>query len=384
MQLHKSKRAIIIGAGIGGITTAIALQQVGIEVAVFERARETQEVGSGLPLWTNALRALQRLGLSDIVEALGQPVTAGSVTDWRGNVLADVSMEELLKRLGTINMVVYRAHLLSALLMIAGTEHVYLGATCVGYTQDATGVSAHFADGKVARGDLLIGADGVHSLVRTQLFGATKPRYSGYTCWRGIAQTTRTNIETWAWGKGCQFGITSMSDERAYWFAQRHTPEGERDAPCGRKSEVYNLFQDWHEPIPEIIAATEEAAILRNDVYEGQYLPHWSRGRVTLLGDAAHTMTPNLGQGACIAIEDAVELATCLATERDTIAALHLYEERRVKRANAIARLAGLLGKGVQLENPLASALRNAVIKKVSSRLLLQQLMWILDYSPSC
>ena len=130
--------------------------------------------------------------------------------------------------------------------------------------------------------------------------------------------------------------------------------------------------------------ATEEASILRNDVYEGQFLSHWSRGCVTLLGDAVHTMTPNLGQGACIAIEDAVELATCLATERDTIEALHLYEQRRVKRANTIARLAGLLGRGVQLENPLASALRNAVIKKVSSRLLLHQLMWILDYFPSC
>ncbi len=384
MQPHKSKRAIIIGGGIGGITTAIALQQVGIEVAVFERAKEMQEVGSGLPIWTNALRALQKLGVADIVEALGQPVTAGSVTDWRGNVLADVSAKELLEKLGTINMVVHRANLLSALLAVAGPEHVYLGATCIGCTQDARGVSAHFADGKEARGDLLIGADGVHSRIRTQLFGATKPRYCGYTCWRGIAHTTRTDIETWAWGKGCQFGITPMSENRAYWFAQRYAPEGEQDAPCGRKSQVYTLFRDWHEPIPEIIAATEEATILRNDVYEGQYLPHWSRGRVTLLGDAAHTMTPNLGQGACIAIEDAVELTTCLSIENDIMAALRLYEKRRIRRANAIARLAGFLGKAVQLENPTASALRNVVLQKVPSHLLLQQLMWILDYFPSC
>lgn len=380
MQPQIAKRAIIIGGGIGGITTAIALKRVGIDAMVFEQAHVIREVGSALPLWSNALNALHKLDLTHIVEALGQSVSARSVTNWRGEVLADVSTEELLTTLGTINMVVHRAELLSALLSVLGTENVYLGATCQGFTQDATHVFAHFTDGKVVQGDVLIGADGLHSCIRTQLFGATKPRYSGYTCWRGIASTQRTDVETWAWGKGYQFGITPMSKNRAYWFAQRYAPEGERDRPTGRKNEVFDLFHDWHDPIPEIIAATEESAILRNDVYEGHLLRHWSRGRATLLGDAAHTMTPNLGQGACIAIEDAVTLASCLGTTTDVVTALRIYETQRIKRANTIARMAGIIGRAVQLQNPLVSTLRNELLKKVPSRMVIQQLLWILAY----
>ncbi len=380
MQLDTGRRAIIIGGGIGGITTALALRRVGIDVAVFERAEELREVGSGLPLWTNALHAFHKLGLTNVVEPLGQPVTRGCITNWRGEKLVDVNTEELLARRGTISMVVHRAELLSALLAALGTENVFLGMTCIDCTQDETGVSAYFADGKVARGDLLIGADGMHSIIRAQLFGTMKPRYAGYTCWRGVAHTTRTAIETWAWGKDSQFGITPMSNERAYWFAQRDTIEGEREKLGGRKREVLNLFGDWHDPIPEIIEATEETSLLRNDVYEGPLLSHWSRGRVTLLGDAAHTMTPNLGQGACIAIEDAVTLADCLTTETDVVAGLRMYEKLRVTRANTIVRLAGFIGRAVQLENPLVSRLRNAALKKIPSRVPLQQLMWILDY----
>ena len=380
MQFHTRRRAIIIGGGIGGITTALALRQAGLDVAVFERAEELREVGSGLPLWANALQAFHTLGLTNVIEPLGQPVTRGSITHWRGDMLVNVSTEELLKTHRTVNMVVHRAELLSALLNALGTENVYLGMTCLGCTQDETGISAYFADGKVARGDLLVGADGLHSTIRSQLFGATKPRYAGYACWRGIAHTTRKDIETWAWGKNAQFGITPMSNGRSYWFAQRNVPEGEQEKRIGSKREILDLFGDWHDPIPEIIEATEETSLLRHDVYEGPLLSRWSRGRVTLLGDAAHTMTPNLGQGACIAIEDAVVLADCLKTETDVVAGLHLYEKRRVTRANTIARLAGLIGQAVQLENPLVATLRNTVLKKIPSRVPLQQLMWILDY----
>lgn len=380
MQSHTGRRAIVIGGGIGGMTTAIALQQAGMNVMVFEQADAVREVGSGLPLWSNALRALHQLGLSNMIETLGQSVTARCVTNWNGDVLVDVSTEALLKELGTVNIVVHRAELLSALLNTLGSEHVYLGTTCVGFTQDATGVCARFADGKEVRGDMLVGADGLHSRIRSQMFRATRPHYSGYTCWRGIVHTTRKDIETWAWGKGYQFGITPMSKDRAYWFAQRYAPEGEPDKPGGRKSEVLGLFHDWHDPIPDIIETTDEASILRNDVYEGKLLSHWSRGRVTLLGDAAHTMTPNLGQGACIAIEDAVELSVCLEATTDVHRALRDYEARRIGRANRITWLAGLIGKTVQQGNPLVSGMRNALLKKVPTHVSLQQLMWILAY----
>jgi 2-polyprenyl-6-methoxyphenol hydroxylase-like FAD-dependent oxidoreductase len=382
MQGNASKKAIIIGGGIGGMTAALALKQAGIDVTVYERAEELREVGSGLPLWTNALRALHKMGLTDDLERLGAQVTAGSVSTWSGDILADLRNEKLLQRLGTINIVVHRAELLALLLKTLGEDRVQLGTTCVGFTQEASGVCARFTDGQEVRGDMLIGADGIHSIIRTQLFGLIKPTYAGYTCWRGLAHTSRTGLETWAWGKGYQFGITPMSKERAYWFAQKYTPEGEKDKPGGRKNEVLELFRDWHDPIPAVIEATAETDILRNDIYELKHLRQWSQGRVSLLGDAAHAMTPNLGQGACQAIEDAVALGEFLKSSMNIDGALKLYAKRRITRTHRIARLAHLIGQAVQWENPVLSSARNTIVRSIPVSLQVKQLIWILDYQP--
>ena len=315
--------------------------------------------------------------------SIGKPVSSGTISTWKGDILADLRTDELLKRLGTISSVVHRAELHTVLLKACGAEKVQLGATCIGVTQDQTQVCARLVDGREVRGDVLIGADGLHSLTRAQLFSAKKPKYVGYACWRGVADIDITGLETWAWGKGYQFGMTPMTNGRTFWFAQRYVPEGAQDKPCGRKGELLELFHDWHDPIPRVIQATEEAHILRNDVYEHKHLRHWSRGRVTLLGDAAHAMTPHFGQGGCRAIEDGVVLASCLEVERDVVTALKLYETRRVKRANSIGQIAGLMGRVVQWKNPLASGARNAIMKRVPINLLLNLPLWILDYEAS-
>ena len=380
MQAQGQTKAIIIGGGIGGITVAIALRRVGVDVTVYERAPELQEVGSAIPLWTNAFKALQQLGLGEKVVKLGEPVNTVSLTTWRGSVLADLTNEKHLQQLGTVSTVVHRAELLAMLVETLGMENVRLGANCTGFTQDESGVLAHFADGTEARGDFLVGADGIHSTIRSQLFGIIKPPYVGYTCWRGVAHIARTGLETYAWGKGYQFGITPMTRGRAYWFAQKYAPEGDHDKAVGRKQEVLNLFHDWHDPIPAVIEATNEAEILRNDVYELQHLKRWSIGRVTLLGDAAHAMTPNLGQGGCLAIEDAVALAACVAAERGIVAALKLYEKRRIRRTRTIGTLAHLIGQVVQIENNVVAGTRNAIMKRVPASFVVKRVLWILDY----
>jgi 2-polyprenyl-6-methoxyphenol hydroxylase-like FAD-dependent oxidoreductase len=382
VQTSDKKKALIIGGGIGGVTVAIALQRAGFDVTVFERADVLLEVGSGLPLWSSTLRALKKLELTSVLEALGPPVPAGSITTWRGEVLVDLSTEKRLQRLGTVNAVVHRAELLALLLEVLGEDRVQLATTCVGFTQDETGVWARFADGRIVYGDLLLGADGLHSVIREQLFGPFKPKYMGYTCWRGVASMERTDLTTYAWGNGYQIGIFSMSRNRAYWFAQRNAPEGEQEKASGRKRNLLETFHDWHDPIPTVIEATDESHILRNDIYQSEPLRHWSRGRVTLLGDAAHAMTPNLGQGACQAIEDALALADCLKAEPNVAAALQLYEKRRTKRVNRIKWLSGLVGPAVQMENPLVVRTRNALVKRIPMGLIVQRLMWLLDYNP--
>jgi 2-polyprenyl-6-methoxyphenol hydroxylase-like FAD-dependent oxidoreductase len=270
--------------------------------------------------------------------------------------------------------------LLALLVETLGMENVRLGMECTGCSQDEAGVSASFADGTQARGDFLVGADGVHSTIRSQLFGIIKPAYVGYTCWRGVAHIERTDLERYVWGKGFQFGIAPMARGRAYWFAQKYAPEGEQEKAGGRKQALLDLFADWHDPVPAVIEATRDGDILRNDVYELPHLKRWSAGRLTLLGDAAHAMTPNLGQGGCLAIEDALALASCVSREPDVTAALKMYEARRSKRARNVARLAHFMGGAVQIENGLVAGTRNAVIKRIPASVVIKRVLWILDY----
>ena len=191
--------------------------------------------------------------------------------------------------------------------------------------------SPRFDDGRETRGDLLVGADGLRSVVRSALFGPERPRYGGYTAWRAVTRFDHARVtpgETW--GRGRRFGQWGMTGARIYWYATESVPEGEGDPPEGRKQGLLKLFRGWHEPVEDLIEATDESAILRNDVYDRPALRRWSVGRVTLLGDAAHPMTPDMGQGACQAIEDAVVLADCLTRWSEVAEALRAYESLRI------------------------------------------------------
>jgi 2-polyprenyl-6-methoxyphenol hydroxylase-like FAD-dependent oxidoreductase len=382
MQHHRVRRVLITGGGIGGLVAAIALQREGIAVSVFEHVEELVEVGAGLTLWANALRAIHKIGLTDMLETVGKPLTRSCILSWQGEILAETPVEALTKRFGTPLVSVHRADLQAALLSALGEGVVQTGATCTGFQQDDMEVRAHLADGQEVAGDLLLGADGIHSTIRAQLFGATPPRYAGYTAWRGVAQITPRQwgeqMATEIWGKGRRFGLVPLSQGRMYWFATLNMPEGCGDKERGRKQELLELFHTCHDPVPAVIEATAEATILRNDIYDRPPLPHWSQGCVTLLGDAAHPMTPNMGQGACQAIEDAVALAMCLTTEHTVASALQAYEKQRLKRANAVVQQSARIGQVAQWESSLAVKMRNTVSKMLSTPLLLKQLEGVL------
>lgn len=368
-------RAIVVGAGIGGLTAAISLRRVGVEAVVFEKAPELREIGAGISVWTNAMRALEKIGLADAVRAAGRQEIGGTIRSWNGKRIAEIPADALEKRFG-LNVVLTRPKLQETLLAALPDGAVRLDAECVGFRQEGSGVTALFSGGREERGDLLVGADGLHSVVRERLFGDGRPRYAGFTAWRGLADlgNGRESDGFEAWGRGNIFGLVSLGRGRFYWYATKNAPEGQDDAPEGRKAELMRRFGGWHEPIPTVIGATEEAAILRNDVYDREPLKRWGRGRVTLLGDAAHPMTPNLGQGACQAIEDAVVLAECVSGEASVAGALRCYEERRAGRVAGIVRRSRLLGRAGQLENPLLCALRDAVAGAMPLRLQLRQL----------
>jgi 2-polyprenyl-6-methoxyphenol hydroxylase-like FAD-dependent oxidoreductase len=381
VQERSIKHALIIGGGIGGLAAAIALRRAGIQATVYERADEIRAVGAGLALWANAVRALGRLGLGDAVRAIGVPEASAAIQSWRGETLIPMSSRDLEHKLGEVSIVVHRADLQAVLQSALDGDAVRLGARCTGFAQDQEGVTAQFADGTSARGDLLIGADGLHSAVRAQLFGATPPRYAGYTAWRAVAPFDHARLtpgETM--GRGARFGMAPVGGGRAYWYATLNTSEGGRDSEGGLKRALLEVFRGWHAPIEALIEATDEAAILRNDIYDRDPLPYWSVGRITLLGDAAHPMTPNLGQGACQALEDAVVLADALEDGDSVAAALKAYERRRIERTTTLVRQARQVGAVGQWSNPLACRLRDALMKYVVVRMQDRQMERVAGY----
>jgi 2-polyprenyl-6-methoxyphenol hydroxylase-like FAD-dependent oxidoreductase len=261
-----------------------------------------------------------------------------------------------------------------------GPDALHLGAACTGFTQDDSGVTAQFADGRTARGDLLIGADGLHSVVRAQLHGGQPPTYVGYTAWRAVIPFDHARLTPGeSSGYGPRFGQVPISGGRVYWFATQNTPAGQR-SPDGEQAALRRIFANWHAPIPDLIRATPEALILRNDIYDRPPLRAWGQGRVTLLGDAAHPMTPNLGQGGCQALEDAVVLAACLCAAPAVPAALRAYEARRIPRTSAIVRQSRQAGQIGQWANPLAVRVREWLFRVAGPRFQPRMLDPILRY----
>jgi 2-polyprenyl-6-methoxyphenol hydroxylase-like FAD-dependent oxidoreductase len=381
--MDQSSQAIIIGGGIGGLATAIALRAAGIEARVFERAPELAHVGAGLSLWPNGLGALDALGLGADVRSNGFRDLNSGLRRWDGRVLVAAHGAALEQRLGDVAVVVHRAELTRLLRRELPEDAVVTDASCVGFTEDDSGVTVRFADGNRAYGELLVGADGIHSVVRARLFGAPPPSYAGYTAWRGVVSFDHARLMPGvSIGQGCQFGQAPMGDGEVYWFATENGP-AQRKAPGGAwKAHLLELFARWHAPIPELIAATPESAILHNDILDRPPLARWSKGRVTLLGDAAHPMTPNLGQGANQALEDAHALGHALTRYTDLGQALREYESARRERANAVVLGSRRVGQVMQLEHPAACWVRDALLgTRVATELQLRQLSRLVSTS---
>ena len=357
-------RAVIIGAGIGGLTTALALKQKGIDVDVYERSPELTDVGAGIGLWPNALKALYQLDLRPALDGVSFVSMEGAVRSSDGTILSRTTADQFIARLGLPFIVFHRADLLAVLVDAARQIPIHTGYECRDIEQDGNSVTARFANEASATGDLIVGADGLRSAVRnrTNVPGALK--YSGYTAWRGIAPYQTAGLmagETL--GCGQRFGIVPIHGNRVYWYATDNVPEGQREPPLETKTRLTRLFADWHEPIPELIRSTAEDTILRNDIYDRDPVERWGSGRITLLGDAAHPMTPNLGQGACQAIEDALVLAHHLSRGPDVESSLRRYESERMLRTRSVVIASRRVGALFQIEARAFCRLRDLALR---------------------
>ncbi|TQF02463.1 FAD-binding protein [Kitasatospora acidiphila] len=380
-----SGTAVVVGGGIGGLSAAIGLRRAGWQVTVVERAEQLDDAGAGISLAANGIRALEALGVGAAVRAASRGQYTGGTRTPDGRWLARMDGAALERALGTPIVGIPRATLHRILRDALPEQQLLIGEEVTGIDRSDPARPAVRLGSTTLTADLVVAADGVRSRIRTQLFpGHPGPQYSGSTVLRAITEQpvdVRTDFEL-TWGHGAEFGHILFPDGRAEWHAVLNSPSGVRyPDPLAVLAE---RFRDWHQPVPALLAATRPQDVLHHDIHElNPGLPSFTVDRIALLGDAAHAMTPNLGQGACQALEDAATLTAAVASARTIEDALRRYDTERRPRSQAVARAARQAGRlGAQLEHPLAVRLRNTALRLAPSGATLRAILRHADWQP--
>ncbi|WP_186321420.1 FAD-dependent monooxygenase [Bacillus sp. FJAT-22090] len=372
----------IIGGGIGGLCAAVALQKQGFSVKVYESSSTFQPVGAGIGIGSNAMQALMKIGVGEKIFQEGHILQAQVFQNAQGKTLNTIDFSILKERFGQENITIHRADLHRTFLEALKPNTVSYNKRCMNVEQLGEKVTAYFDDGMVVNADLLIAADGIHSSIRKKLVTNSLPRYSGYTCWRGITenngrvdQFTSTEI----WSTAGRFGMAPMKNGQVYWFACINAREQDPFYQKLERKEIANLFNDFPEIVTQIIRDTPTKLILHHDILDIQPLKQFSFGRIILLGDAAHATTPNMGQGAGQAIEDAIVLGNGFHQFEDLPKVLAFYEEKRVARTAKVINLSRQIGLTAQLRSKALASTRDFLFPFIPSKLLLWRLKFLFD-----
>jgi 2-polyprenyl-6-methoxyphenol hydroxylase-like FAD-dependent oxidoreductase len=362
------KRAAIIGGGIGGLTTAIALRKIGFDVDVYERATELKEVGSGMSLWPNAVRSLNQIDPNILARLTAQSRSL------RRLLMKDSNGEQIktlpLPADDCSGFAIHRAELQSALAEAVSPRSIHLDHTFSRLEQRPNSVLLQFENGASAEADLVVACDGIHSAVRKSVGLKTKLSNRAYSVWRGVTNIHSEDEARYlglkhdgdfseSYGHGRRFGILRLGPGRVHWYAVANNSLLPHDLP--EDDALRDLFSGWHAPISELIQLAETAICTK--VQDRLTTLPWVVGRVAILGDAAHPISPNFGQGACLAIEDAVVLASCLQTYTNLRRALRRYEISRYPRCLEVLFMSREAGRFAQFQNRVLVHLRKHFIK---------------------
>ncbi|MEM1007960.1 MAG: FAD-dependent monooxygenase [Myxococcota bacterium] len=391
----KRCEVLIVGGGIAGLCAAVVFQRHGFDVRVCERAEVLWPVGAGILLAPNALKVLEKLELYTSVREQGHVLEQGMrVTDANLSVIQSLGGAEEESLFHHHSLVIHRAVLQELLLSQLSEGTVHTGKSCSSVEQDTHGCRVLFEDGDTCLSDVVIGADGIHSAVRSQLFPEVTLRYSGETCWRGVAdmdipeQLVGMGIEMW--GTGYRLGLFPMRQGQVYWFSTEKTKSGQKDGDvAGVKSMLVQRFSGFAGPGLEILQATSAQTITRHDLFDFVPMRSWHRGRIGLIGDAAHATTPNMGQGGCQSIEDAWGLQLALqegieqaegAHQRiDWSGVLIRFEALRLDKAQFVVNNSYRFGKLAQWRNPWLCRLRNAFLRCTPQSVMLRQMRFLYE-----
>ena len=384
--MSNNRKFVIVGAGIGGLTVAIALQRHGFQVNVIEQAPEIRPLGAGLGLAANAVKAFTEIGIDGEVLRAGKALKKVLIKDRRGRILTFTDSEKISRKYGTVdNFTIHRADLHEVLLKHLQPGTVQLNKQCIDFEQHVDGVVLHFRDGQTMNAEYVIASDGIHSIFRRKLAPQSVVRYAGYTCWRAVIDNLPPGINldetSETWGEGARFGIVPLSGNKLYWFACLNTTGNNATMRNYTVENLLSHFGNFHEPIPAILKCTNNEKLIWGDIIDLKPLGSFAFGNIILMGDAAHATTPNMGQGACLAIEDAVVLANLVRADKSVEEAFKKFEVKRVGRTEKIVRGSWTLGRVAQLENPLLVQLRNAALRVTPSSVAEKQLQFLYEVS---
>ena len=361
LKLEDMKKGIIIGAGIGGLTTALALMRKGIDVTVFEQANEIQEVGAGIWVAPNGLNVYDALGIAtDIVKA-GKTLDKINVVDIKGKPISTIDSAKIKAKHAFATVAIHRATLQSILASYIPADKIMLNKKFSSYQQSENSIIAQFEDGTIAEADFLINAEGIKSKAREQIHTGIPLRYAGQTCWRFVTELdlpeSGNMYEIWSNKKGLRVGYSKINDRQVYVYITNFEKSGGKDNVKTIREDLLNVCDAFPPIVKQLILSTNEKSILRNDIFDFKPIKKWTDRRMALIGDAAHATTPNLGQGACQAIEDAFVIAQELSLNPDIETALKKYEEKRMKKATYITNTSWQFGKITNTSGLLKSVL---------------------------
>ena len=361
----------IIGGGIGGLTMALSLKRVGLPFKVFEAADEIKAVGAGIGLGSNAMQVFRYLGIHNDVAAAGRRIAVMSIRDEKFSTLSRMDLSRFEKQYGLSNYAIHRADLHQVLAKAVGNEHIALNKRLKDVEKTSAGFSLLFEDGTTNEVTHIIGADGIKSKVRETFFDDGTLRDAKQLCWRGVLDAdlpaSLDNNALEAWGKATRFGMVKMNSRQVYWYLLIDEHLGTLG------SDVEQLAKAFHPLAQDLVQNTDKEGLIKTNIYDLKPIKSWSQKGICLIGDAAHATTPNLGQGACQAIEDAYVLGELLK-KYDIDKAFGQYPKLRMEKAKRIVNQSWILGKVAHLSNPVLMYLRNLVMKLTPATISLKQL----------
>ena len=364
-DLHQTsgmKKADIIGAGIGGLTTAVALEQIGYSSKIYEQAAELKPVGAGILLAGNAMKVFRELGLNKELKSKGVPLNGMNVVDINMRTISKIDLGFVKEKYDLQSVAIHRGALQQTLLDNLKNTEILLDHRLENLTKEEDGYLMNFKNGNSIKPSLLLGADGIDSQVRNAIFPNTEIRGTQQMCWRGVVDFDlpkgyqKEVFEIW--GNGSRLGFSQITEKKVYWFAVVNFKD-KREISNGKWKAPYKNYPDF---IQQLINDTPSNQIHEAEITDLKPIKKWHDEFACLIGDAAHATTPNMGQGACQSIEDAYAIAQSLK-EDESPTAFAKYQKSRIAKAHKVVNMSRMIGNIGHWKNPIAIAMRNGMMR---------------------